>query len=47
MFEKWLNQQCNASWDQLLTALNDINMNKAAEQIKGKLTYNHITIIAS
>ena len=34
MFEKWLNQQCNASWDQLLTALNDINMNKAAEQIK-------------
>ena len=37
MFEKWLNQRPNASWDQLLTALNDINMNSAAEQIKGKM----------
>ena len=36
VFEKWLNQQPDASWDQLLTALNDINMNRAAEQIKGK-----------
>ena len=37
MFEKWLQQQPRPSWNQLLTALNDINMNNAAEQIKGKL----------
>lgn len=35
MFEQWLSQQPNASWDQLLGALNKINMNSAAEQIKG------------
>ena len=37
MFERWLNQQPNASWDQLLTALDNINMNTAAEQIRGRL----------
>lgn len=37
MFEIWLNQQPNASWDQLLTALDTINMSSAAEQIKGRL----------
>ena len=36
MLEKWLSQQPNASWDQLLTALNDIDMKSAAEQIKSK-----------
>lgn len=37
MFEKWLNQQPKTSWDQLLTALKNIDMNSAVEQIKGKL----------
>ena len=46
MFEKWLNQQPNASWDQLLTALKEIKMNSAAEQIKGKM-YSIITQVAS
>ena len=36
MFEKWL-EQPHPSWKQLVTALNDINMSNAAEQIKGKL----------
>lgn len=35
MFEKWLSQQPNASWDQLLAALHNMNMNSAAEQIRG------------
>lgn len=37
MFEKWLSQQPNASWDQILTALNNIGMNSAVEQIKREL----------
>ena len=37
MFEIWLNQQPNASWDQLLTALDSIHMNSASEQIRGRL----------
>ena len=36
IFEKWLSQQPNASFDQLLVALKKIDMNRAAEQIKGK-----------
>lgn len=37
VFEKWLEQQPNANWDQLLTALNNIDMKSVAEQIRDKL----------
>ena len=42
MFDRWLEQQPNASWDQLLTALNRIGMNSAAEHIRGK--FNRYTV---
>ena len=35
MFEKWLEQQPHSSWNQLLTALVNLDMNYAAEQIIG------------
>ena len=34
MFEEWLAQQPNASWDQLITAMTNLNMKTAAEKIK-------------
>ena len=42
MFDKWLEQQPNANWDQLLTALNHIGMNSVAEHIRGK--FNRCTV---
>ena len=33
MFEKWLGKTPNASWDQLVTALNNVEMNTAADAI--------------
>ena len=36
MFEKWLEKTPNASWSQLVTALDSIKMNAAADAI-GKL----------
>jgi len=37
MFEEWLAQQPKAGWNQLATALKNINMNTAAEKIKDEL----------
>jgi len=34
MFEEWLVQQPNTSWDQLISALANLNMNSTAQQIK-------------
>ena len=33
MFEKWLDKTPNASWSQLVTALNNVEMNTAADAI--------------
>ena len=33
MFENWLDKSPNASWNQLVTALNNIEMNTAADTI--------------
>ena len=33
MFEKWLEKTPNATWSQLVTALNNIEMNTAADAI--------------
>ena len=33
MFEKWLDMTPNASWSQLVTALNNIEMNTAADAV--------------
>ena len=37
MFEKWLEQQPHPSWNQLLTALINLDMNSAAQKIIGSL----------
>ena len=37
MFEKWLNTQEDASWQQLLEALQTMQLNYLAEQIENKL----------
>ena len=39
MFEKWLDMKPDASWSQLVTALNNIKMNTAADVVS-KLFYS-------
>ena len=34
MFQKWLEKTPNASWNQLVTALDDIKMNTAADAVR-------------
>ena len=42
MFVKWLELQPNATWSQLITALSNIGMETAAENIIKHLTGNYI-----
>ena len=44
MFEKWLEQQPHPSWNQLLTALVNLGMNNAAEQIIGIVVALYVCI---
>ena len=47
MFEKWLEMKPDASWDQLVTALNNIEMKTAADVISKQLKSGseHITYV--
>ena len=39
MFKKWLQCKPNADWDQLVTALSELKLNAAAENIKSEFMY--------
>ena len=45
MFEKWLNTQEDASWQQLLEALHTMQLNYLAEQIDNKLTKGKTSLL--
>ena len=48
MFEKWLEKTPGASWDQLVTALNNIEMNTAADAISKRLMLGtQLTLLSS
>ena len=40
MFKKWLEMKPDASWSQLVTALNDIGLNTAADNVRHSKLYN-------
>ena len=40
MFKKWLEMKPDASWSQLVTALNDIGLNTAADNVRHSMICN-------